>query len=363
MINILDVRLEDFLKVVRRKKIIAVGAGRKMVPFFDRHELWEKIAAIIDGDLQKAGKTFEHGKVSFTVQGYDFLPGQYDPGSTVLLISAYLSVTDIINMLDSIEAIDGADCYIAPLMEENFEDHAVCYTKGTPLIPKTLHYFWFGKKPIPQHLQEYMKSWKRLLPNYEIVRWDESNYDVSGNRYTKEAYESGKYGFVPDYARLDVLYHHGGIYLDTDVEVVRSFDDLLMDRAFMGFFDKNGVALGAGFGCVKGNDLIKLMMDYYEDKSFYNKDGSLNLTTCIEYQYPVLKQYGFKMDNSQQCINGNMVYPVQVFNPEAKMGVHTHYTEDTHSVHRSEISYENDAVKSYFAKRSSILDGRGGRTV
>ena len=94
------------------------------------------------------------------------------------------------------------------------------------MIPKKIHYCWFGGNPMPEKDKKCIESWKRYCPDYEIIRWDESNYDVSKNRYMKEAYEEKKWGFVPDYARLDIIYNEGGIYLDTDVELVKNLDDL-----------------------------------------------------------------------------------------------------------------------------------------
>ena len=355
MVKIKDVSLEEFMYLSRNKKVIAVGAGRKLLPFVKRHDLADRIVAIVDGDVSKQGKRIKLGTKSIDIVGYDALNELDHMSNAIILISALLPIVSILNQLDGISGIDDVECFIAPLMEDKFIDDEVEYTIGNQVIDKTIHYFWFGKADIPKHLQKYIASWSRVMPDYSIIRWDESNYDVQKNKYMKEAYECGKFGFVPDYARLDVLYHYGGIYLDTDVEVIKPFDDLLCDDAFMGFYDSNGVALGAGFGCVKGNDLIGQFMDAYNNLSFFDDDGHMNLTTCIEYQYPILKSYGFKMNNTQQCLNKVMVYPVQVFNPEGKTGLHTHYTKHTHSIHRSEISYENAKTRSdYFAIRNYL---------
>ena len=362
MVNLIDVSIEKFIEESRNKKIIAVGAGRKLKPFITRHGLVGSLTAIVDDDVSKRDKTVCMGaNVIFKIQGYDFFKSIKKNEPVEILITAYIPAVSILEKLDSIPELDGIKCYMAPLMEENFEDEAVIYTLGESKIPKVIHYMWFGHNEIPEHMRKYMESWNRIMPEYEIVRWDESNYDITKNKHMREAYECQKYGFVVDYARLDILYKYGGIYLDTDVEVIKPFDDLLCDRSFMGFFDSTVVAAGAGCGCEKGNDLIKLLRDYYADKSFYDENGNMNLTTCVEYQYPVLKEYGYSMSNSQQCINGNMIYPVQVFNPEVKLGIHTHYSDDTHSIHWGECSYEDIAVKVAYKKRTDSLVERNRR--
>ena len=135
----------------------------------------------------------------------------------------------------------------------NFHKQDVCgiikeYRKQ--MIPKKIHYMWLGGKEIPRNLQLCIDSWKKYCPDYEIVQWNESNYDIGKNKYMKMAYENKKYGFVPDYARLDILYNYGGIYMDTDVEVVRSLDDLLYQSAFCGVEKWQTINFGGCSGCL-----------------------------------------------------------------------------------------------------------------
>ena len=123
------------------------------------------------------------------------------------------------------------------------------------MIPKIIHYCWFGGTEIPEADQKCMASWRKYCPDYTIMRWDESNYDYTKNQYMREAYEAKKWGFVPDFARLDIVYTYGGIYLDTDVEIIRNIDDLLVNSAYMGF-ESGGAAVnpGLGFGAEKDTD-------------------------------------------------------------------------------------------------------------
>ena len=152
-------------------------------------------------------------------------------------------------------------------------------------IPKIIHYCWVGGKPKPQSVLYCIESWKRCCPDYEIREWNESNYDFTKNEYMRQAYEAKKWGFVPDYARLDIIYEYGGIYLDTDVEMLRSPDELLGQDGFMGFENTGDgeyfVNCGHGFGAVPHHEVIRKARDLYNVLSFLNEDGTPNLFTSF----------------------------------------------------------------------------------
>ena len=157
------------------------------------------------------------------------------------------------------------------------------------VIPKIIHYCWFGGNEKPEVIKKCIASWKEKCPDYEIKEWNESNFDVSINRYTKEAYDSKKWAFVSDYARLWIVYHYGGIYLDTDVELLKGLDDLLQYEVFMFFQNEVLVNTGQGFGGVKHHWLIKQIMDDYNNKCFIKSDGQLNTTPCPVMNTQVIK--------------------------------------------------------------------------
>ena len=142
-------------------------------------------------------------------------------------------------------------------------------------IPKIIHYCWFGGGPISAESQKCMESWKKYCPDYKIMAWNEQNFDISTNRYAQQAYEAKKYAFVSDYVRLAVLYEYGGIYLDTDVELVRPLDELLELPGFMGFQTNNEVATGLGFGARKGNSVVQALLRDYDALDFLKLRVSL----------------------------------------------------------------------------------------
>jgi hypothetical protein len=210
------------------------------------------------------------------------------------------------------------------------------------MIPKIIHYCWFGNHPIPMNLQRCIDSWKKIMPDYEIIRWDESNYDVTKCAYMKEAYEAKKWAFVPDYARLDICYTYGGIYLDTDIETIKPFDDLLSLEGFGGMELKKrdtvggvnvGLALGLGFGLAQGQMMGKIMRDDYQSLHFNKEDGSYDLTPSPVIQTQSLLKYGLKHVNEVQDINGFAVFPTEYFCPMNQFTGELKITPNTHSIH------------------------------
>ena len=211
------------------------------------------------------------------------------------------------------------------------------------MIPKTIHYCWVGGNPLPDSAKKCIASWKKYCPDYEIVEWNETNYDFTKIPYMKEAYDAKKWGFVPDYARLDIIYTHGGIYLDTDVEIVKSFDPLLHLKGFAGFQDNKEVALGLGFGAEAGNTVIKILMDSYEALSFLQSDGTPDLTPSPQLNTAVLVQNcGLMQNGKYQDMNGLAIFPTEYFCPKSFEDGVIRKTRKTYSIHHFDASWYTD---------------------
>ncbi|MDO4490595.1 MAG: glycosyltransferase [Lachnospiraceae bacterium] len=206
-------------------------------------------------------------------------------------------------------------------------------------IEKKIHYCWFGGNPLPESVEYCIQSWKKYCPDYEIIQWNESNFDVQQNRYMREAYQQKKWAFVSDYARLKIIYDQGGIYLDTDVELVRSLDTLLEQEGFMGFQNKETVATGLGFGAVAGHCLIKALLDDYEEISFFNRDGSMDLTPCPNRNTACMVQLGLQADGTRQTLQGIEIYPAEYFSPLDWKTGKLKLTENSYSIHRYDASW------------------------
>lgn len=189
------------------------------------------------------------------------------------------------------------------------------------MIPKVIHYCWFGRNPLPELAVKCIASWKKFLPDYEIKEWNEDNFDVNIIPYTAEAYQARKYAFVSDYARFWVLYHYGGLYFDTDVEVIRPMDDIIARGPFMGCENNASntsvanVAPGLGLGVNPGLGLYKEILDIYKNLHFLVENGALNLRTVVDYTTELLSKHGLRSTNEIQECAGIWIYPKDYFCP------------------------------------------------
>lgn len=176
------------------------------------------------------------------------------------------------------------------------------------MIPKIIHYCWFGGNPLPKLAKKCIKSWKKYAKGYQIIEWNESNYDLaSAPLYVRQAYEAKKWAFVTDYIRLQVVYEQGGIYMDTDVELKKSLDSLLEYSAYFGFESGTCINTGLGFGAEKGAPILKELMDDYADVPFVLEDGSFDLKPCPVRNTEVFLKHGLKQDDSRQLLAGNIL--------------------------------------------------------
>lgn len=207
------------------------------------------------------------------------------------------------------------------------------------MIPKIIHYCWFGRNPLPETALKCINSWKKFFPDYEIKEWNENNFDVNMIPYTREAYEAKKYAFVSDYARIWILYHYGGLYFDTDVEVIKKMDDIVDRGSFMGIEveysegSTMSVAPGLGLGSVQYHPLYKEILDYYNRINFICEDGSFNPFAIVRITTLVLCNNGMRNTNLLQEVNGIWIYPRDYFNPFDDITGRLVITENTRSIH------------------------------
>jgi len=231
------------------------------------------------------------------------------------------------------------------------------------MIPKIIHYCWFGRNPLPDSAQKCIASWRKFLPDYEIWQWSEEPlneyeneyenenlnvnkladkvlaFDVNSIRYTKEAYEAKKYAFVSDYARFWILYHYGGLYFDTDVEIIKPMDDIIKRGAFMGVEipAKKGLVQqvnpGLGLAVEKMHQLYKEMLEMYATLEFVKDNGQYNEKTIVTYTTEVLLKYGLKPIGDIQKVAGIWIYPPEYFNPLDDLTGKLHITANTRSIH------------------------------
>ena len=208
------------------------------------------------------------------------------------------------------------------------------------MIPKTIHYCWFGRNPLPKSAVKCINSWRKFFPDYEIKEWNEDNFDVNSIPYTAEAYQARKYAFVSDYARFWILYHYGGVYFDTDVEVIKPMDDIIERGPFMGIeveCDQQQpypmINPGLGIAVESGNMLYKTMIDYYSAQHFKREDGTYAFETIVVRTTRILLEKGLSPVDGIQQVSGIWIYPKDYFNPLDSLTGRMKKTENTRSIH------------------------------
>ena len=226
------------------------------------------------------------------------------------------------------------------------------------MIPKIIHYCWFGGNPLPEEAKKCIASWKKYFPFYEIKEWNESNYDLNVCNYVREAYEKKKWAFVSDYARFDILYKYGGLYFDTDVEVIRPMDDIIAQGGFMGLENgdletlveasleiiKDGsrqitsgigasVAPGLGIAVAPGLRLYKDILEGYHKRHFVNEDGYMDTYTVCDFVTGYLLRNGITIKEGIAYSSGIKIYPKDYFCPKDAQTGYLNITDNTRSIH------------------------------
>jgi mannosyltransferase OCH1-like enzyme len=206
------------------------------------------------------------------------------------------------------------------------------------LIPKKIHYIWFGGNPLTPLANKCVASWKKYCPDYEIIRWDESNFDIEQNLYCKEAYDAKKWAFASDYARLWVLVNEGGIYMDTDVEVLKPLDEFLCLQSFSGFEAEDRLPTGIMASRRQEPFFMKLLHDY-DNRPFVLEDGSYDLTTNVTAITNACIDAGIVLNNTKQTVEGFTLYPSDFFCPKSPSDLRLHLTENSHTIHHFDGSW------------------------
>ena len=213
------------------------------------------------------------------------------------------------------------------------------------MIPKRIHYCWFGRNPKPKLAEKCIKSWKKYCPDYEILEWNEDNFDLSqAPQYVRQAYEAKKWAFVTDYVRLKVLCQYGGIYMDTDVEVIKPLDSFLVHRAFSGFENEKEIPTGI-MAAEKNFPMFQKLLEFYDDAQFYNPDGSMNLTTNVATITKLCLDLGLQQNDTYQELDGFVLYPHDVFCPVSYLTGQLHKTPNTHTIHWFSGSWHSEEEK------------------
>jgi hypothetical protein len=229
-------------------------------------------------------------------------------------------------------------------------------------IPKIIHYIWFGTKPLPDEYKVYIESWHKYCPDYEIKEWNESNYDISTHPFIRETAAANRPGFTADYARLDIIYKYGGIYLDVDVELVRNIDELLYCSAYCGFHSAYGVSyinMGNGFGARRNHPMIKAFRDEYDSISFSKLENPKSLVKYFASPHTQTKticEYGLVPNGEFQIINDMAVFPSIYFDPFSTVTNNNYANSLTYSIHHYAASWLTDDERELHLSKRHLRD-------
>ena len=300
----------EMLSEIGNRKLALFGAGGSMRDFFQDfgEAAAEHVSVIVDNSPGERTE-FIYKERRILVLSWEDFEKQVSGDSCAILITVK-EFEEVLCQLDKVEALDRSLCYVlhAPFLWNHsrngrrFVAHDFRRERGK--IPKIIHYCWFGPSAMPELERRCVKGWEQLYPDYRFLFWNEKNFDVTKVPYVREAYEAGKYSFVSDYVRLDVLYRYGGIYLDTDVELFERLEPLMGNDAFFAFEHWNLLNTGLGCGCIPLHPVIKDLRSLYHRMCFRNADGSLNLTSCPEYHTEYFQKMGVEIENRTQEVGG-----------------------------------------------------------
>jgi len=302
--------MQRFIHDTKGKKVLCFGAGSYFkVMCCDMSEQYPdmQLIGVLDNNAGKSGKKISAASFSTEVlnpleaiSGFDF------SNLAILITTAQLNAVK--EQLEGETSLAGVKVYSYYDIKRNSASPLIELKKTTPkpLIPKKIHYCWFGSNEPPRKLQRCIDTWKTFCPDYEVKRWDESNYDIGKTAFTKSAYETKKWGFVPDYARLDIVYNEGGMYFDTDVELRRSPEVLRYNEGFIGTEITGCVNAGSGLGAVEKNQALRELMDMYEEMSGYQPETAMGRDTVYFYNK------GYIVSDHLQVVDDITILPYNI---------------------------------------------------
>lgn len=360
---------EDFIRNTANKKIIQFGASSAwkyyLIVFPDISEkVLDRTYFIVDNNLLKQGQEFEINNRKFLINDVNKLKEEKD---YVILITVSLAYQkSICEQLLALGLPENTECYSLPLMKysmkeskNNCVDEYFKVNNQRVNVPK-IHSFWFSGEEKPDLYKRCIESWYKYCPNFEIIEWNADNYDITKNCYMREAFEQRKWAFVSDYARLDVIYNYGGIYLDMDVELLASLELLLNAESFFCRQEDGLLELGSGFGAKAGDFFIKEMLDTYADRKLILDNGEIDMTSQPEWLNNVMIKYGFRNCHDSQIIGNRLVLSNDYIKclsdkhstSKAKLGVHWHnggwLSEDSKKIIQESFDVKEELIERYF---------------
>jgi len=358
--------ISEFIRRANGKEVVCWGAGFWLSFLSEKYKsgIENTFSYVVDRDPEKQGT-----KINICGKELEIKPPNYlfenISDNTIVLIT----IENWKPLFDALEEKLGQtniNCYAAHLLN-GYELDKIAYSaelipagwrmNTVQQIPKVIHYIWFGGTPLPDKFKQYIESWQKHCPDYSIVRWDESNYDIDSHPFMRETTAAGRPGLTADYARLDIIYNHGGVYLDVDVELLRDIDELLYCTAFCGFEIHELVALGLGFGAKKNHPMIKAFRDAYDnlELSSMAKKGEYNYIPSPAYQTREMLKHGLRLDGSFQLVNDMAILPPVYLNPLSNNTGRFYGAANSYSIHHFVGSWLTDDELKINVSRKKLI--------
>lgn len=354
--RLINMSMNSLLQHTINKKLVVFPAGSqfKQMMSLERHtELKDRLAFIADSNESLAGSKIAVRVAQDDIRSYEVRHIRelcaMNPNDITILVT-HIFFPKLIKQLDQFPELEDVECCVYQIMHA-FDRQNTNITYGKEqYIPKIIHYCWFGSNPLPELTMRCIKSWENHCPDYEIIRWDESNYDISHDQYTRDAYKLGGWAYISNYARMKILHEHGGIYLDTDVELLRNLDPLLTFQGFIGYQAKYGFPdEGRGFGVVPKSSIVSEVLELYRYADY--------LTDADRYApiWRVLMSRGLELSGRFQLVDGIAVFPQEYFDPIDYWGLDA-TTSESYSIHHEMLS--GDDVYERNSWRQHLKDSR-----
>lgn len=336
----IDCNIIDFFAKTKDKRVYGIGKSKRLdtncLLRCPEYDICDRLYKIVDSNERICGKKYvSQQNKKIDIISFRQLCDEIREDDELLIIT--VDYQSALQQIQENNMLNKNNYYILTMIYD-FSDSVFSpadlakYNDSGYQIPSVIHYCWFGKGEIPQERRKYMDSWNKYCPDYEIRLWDENNYDVTKNEFMRRAYERKRFDFVSDYARLDIIEQNGGIYLDTDVELLKNLDPLRKFKAYAGFESTQMVNTGLGVAAIAGSTYIRKFMKTYETMEF---DESREILPCTVYQTGVLAKDGLRRDNSYQEINGGeiVILPTEFLCGIRLYTKQKQITENTFSVH------------------------------
>lgn len=356
--------LDSFAEENFNKPVVLIGAGKNAKEIIETQN-WD-IRFAIDSNANSIGRIEK--KDGSYIEVVDWEVGNINVKEDDLVIITPSDFVDVEEKIELYARLRNNKRYVYILLralqwdkERKIASEApFSITEGTQKVPKVIHYFWFSGDPFPEKVRKCLDSWKKFCPDYEIKEWNLNNYSTD-NEFCKQALKNKDWAFASDFGRCDVLYRYGGIYLDTDVELVKNIDDLLCDDGFMCFESKAGIDPGSGMGAICGHHILEEIRNKYYNLSYINDDGTINHPSIIRIYTDVLESYGLILNAEYQKVDGLAIYPPLVMSPYSYMTGRLQTYDKTYAIHHwvsawisSKVRKEIDERKKYFEKEDNV---------